>query len=103
MIPPLKLAHANNAFEMESSDVFSFCPWSQKLPKEVPVPIFGLSCHQMEEKKIFAESNDNCRWTSKLVSAVFRAERNFKVKISKILKSKSKSKEIRIYSVLAPT
>ena len=54
-IYPYKFASANKPWITPTS--LPFCLRSQKLSKEVPLPLFVLSSHQIEEESIFGGSS----------------------------------------------
>ena len=74
----------------------SFCQRSQKWPKEVPLPLFGLSSHQIEEESIFGVSSYHSRWSSKLSVSSYKSGRNIQSKDFKSFEKKTKSKQFNL-------
>ena len=54
---PFKFAYPNNPFELKKSNVSSFLSAVSEVAERFPLPLFGLSSHQIEEESIFGVSS----------------------------------------------
>ena len=73
-----------------------FCPRSQKLPNEVPLPLFCLSNHQIEEESISGVSSYHSRCSPKLIVSSSKSGGHFQSKDFNSFEKKTRIKQFNL-------